>query len=87
MSSAPVKLRGTVSPLNGGPCRVALLDSDGQEWPVSPRGAGSDLAEMVGAPVELLCSVMENPGSEERQIYVRSYIVLDEADDSSAWFA
>ena len=59
MSSASVTLRGTVSPLEGGPCRVALLDNEEQEWPIFPRGAGSDLAEMVGSPVELLCNVMD----------------------------
>ena len=82
MSSAPVTLRGSISPLDGGPCRVALLDNDGQEWPISPRGAGSDLAEKVGAPVELLCSVVEKDDS--RQLHVRSYTVLDEADDGWA---
>ena len=78
MSSASVTLRGTVSPLEGGPCRVALLDGEEQEWPIFPRGAGADLAEMVGSPVELLCKVMEEG---QRQIYVRSYKVLDEADN------
>ena len=78
MSSASVTLRGTVSPLEGGPCRVALLDNEEQEWPIFPRGAGSDLAEMVGSPVELLCNVMDE---ELRQIYVRSYKFLDEADN------
>ena len=78
MSSAPVTLRGTVSPLEGGPCRVALLDNEEQEWSIFPRGAGSDLAEMVGSPVELLCNVMEEG---QRQIYVRSYKFLDEADN------
>lgn len=43
-----------------------------------PRGAGADLAEMVGSPVELLCNVMEEG---ERRIYVRSYKFLDEADN------
>ena len=78
MSSAPLTLRGTVSPLEGGPCRVALLDDEEQEWPIFPRGAGADLAEMVGSPVELLCKVMEEG---QRQIYVRSYKFLDEADN------
>ena len=78
MSSASVTLRGTVSPLEGGPCRVALLDNEEQEWPIFPRGAGSDLAEMVGSPVELLCNVMDE---EQRQIYLRSYKFLDEADN------
>ena len=78
MSSASVTLRGTVSPLEGGPCRVALLDNEEQEWPIFPRGAGADLAEMVGSPVELLCNVMEEG---ERRIYVRSYKFLDEADN------
>ena len=78
MSSASVTLRGTVSPLEGGPCRVALLDNEEQEWPIFPRGAGSDLAEMVGSPVELLCNVMDE---EQRRIYVRSYTFLDEADN------
>lgn len=36
MSSAPLTLRGTVSPLDGGPCRIAILDSEEQEWPVFP---------------------------------------------------
>jgi hypothetical protein len=83
MSSAPVMLRGTVSPLEGGPCRVALLDSNDQEWPIFPRGAGGDLAERVGSPVELLCSTME--GGADHQIYVRSYKFLDEAENDS-WF-
>lgn len=78
MSSASVTLRGTVSPLEGGPCRVALLDNEEQEWPIFPRGAGSDLAEMVGSPAELLCNVMDE---ELHQIYVRSYKFLDEADN------
>ncbi len=78
MSSASVTLRGTVSPLEGGPCRVALLDNEEQEWPIFPRGAGTDLAEMVGSPVELLCNVMDE---EQRRIYVRSYTFLDEADN------
>ena len=78
MSSASVTLRGTVSPLEFGPCREALLDKEEQEWPIFPRGAGADLAEMVGSPVELLCNVMEDG---QRQIYVRSYKFLDEADN------
>ena len=78
MSSASVTLRGTVSPLEGGPRRVALLDDKEQEWPIFPRGAGADLAEMVGSPVELLCNVMEEG---HNQIYVRSYKFLDEADN------
>ncbi len=78
MSSASVTLRGTVSPLEGGPCRVALLDNEEQEWPIFPRGAGADLAEMVGSPVELLCNIMEE---DEHRIYVRSYKFLDEADN------
>ncbi len=81
MSSASVTLRGTVSPLEGGPCRVALLDDKEQEWPIFPRGAGADLAEMVGSPVELLCNVMEEG---HNQIYVRSYKFLDE-DDNDSW--
>lgn len=84
MSSAPVTLRGTISPLNGGSCRVALLDGDEKEWPISPRGAGSDLAEKVGAPVELLCSIVEK--GDEQLLHVRSYKELDEAEDSSSWF-
>ncbi len=79
MSSAPVTLRGSILPLDGGSCRVALLDDEGQEWPITPRGAGSDLAEKVGAPVELLCTIVEK--DNVRQIHVRSYTVLDESDD------
>ena len=82
MSSASVTLRGSLSPMDGSVCRVALLDNEGREWPISPRGAGSDLAEKVGAPVELLCSIVEKDG--DSQLHVRSYTVLDEADDSWA---
>ncbi len=80
MSSAPLTLRGTVSPLDGGPCRIAILDSEEQEWPVFPRGAGTDLAERVGSPVEVLCTTMED--GVHHQIYVRSYKFLDEDE---AW--
>ena len=80
MSSASVTLRGTVSPLEGGPCRVALLDDKEQEWPIFPRGAGADLAEMVRPPVDLPANVMEEG---HKQIDVRPHTFLAEDDNES----
>ena len=75
MSSASVTLRGTISPLKGGPCRVALQDNDGQQWPIAPKGAGIDLLEKVGFAVEVICTIISD---EEQRILVRSYKELDD---------
>ena len=81
MSSAPVQLRGTVSIINEGPCRVALLDENDEEWPIAPRGAGVDLTDMVGCSVALLCSRLSE-NDDDKRILVRSY---KELDDESSW--
>ena len=84
MSSASSTLRGYVAPLPSGQgCRVALVVADsGEEYPVLPRGAGIDLADMVSAQVEVVCSVHEE--GENKRLFVRSYQPL-EADDENAW--
>lgn len=85
MSSASTTLRGYVAPLpSGQSCRVALVVADsGQEYPVLPRGAGIDLADMVSAQVEVVCSVQEE--GENKRLFVRSYQPLDALDDEDVW--
>ena len=85
MSSASTTLRGYVAPLpSGQSCRVALVVADsGEEYPVLPRGAGIDLADMVSAQVEVVCSVHEE--GENKRLFVRSYQPLEALDDEDAW--
>lgn len=86
MSTVPTTLRGYIAPLpSGQPCRVALVATDsGEEYPILPRGAGIDLADMVSAQVDVVCSIQEE--GEFKRLYVRSYQVLDALDDEEAWY-
>lgn len=82
-TDTPTKLRGIVAPLPPGtPCRVALVDGDA-EYAILPRGAGIDLADMVSAQLEVLCTIKAE--GDDRLLHVRSYTVLDGPDEDS-WF-
>lgn len=81
--STATTLRGYVAPLpSGQPCRVALVCGD-EEYPVLPRGAGIDLADMVSAQLEVVCTIQED--ADARRLHVRSYQALD--GDDEAWYA
>lgn len=87
MSTAPTTLRGYVAPLPTGQiCRVALIctdNGDETEYPVLPRGAGIDLADMVSAQLEVVCAIQEE--NEGKRLLVRSYQVLDSLDED-VWY-
>lgn len=79
-----VKLRGVIAPLSSERvCRVALMDGD-MEYPILPRGAGIDLADMVSSQLEVACVIQEE--GDIKRLLVRSYTVLDEGQDEDAWF-
>lgn len=72
-------LRGYVAPCTiGNPCRVALFSED-IEYPILPKGAGVDLADMVSIQVEVKGNLHED--GENQILHVRSYTVLEEEED------
>lgn len=80
MQAHAMKIRGDVAPFAGkGDSRVVLRDGD-VEYRVMPRGAGVDLADEVGAQVEVDGLVREDDEGEH-VIQVRSFRVLDEFED------
>lgn len=85
MSTGSTTLRGYVAPLPSGQnCRVALaVAGSDEEYPILPRGAGIDLADMVSAQVEVVCSVQDD--GESKRLFVRSYQPLEALDDEDAW--
>lgn len=86
MNTAPTTLRGYVAPLpSGQSCRVALVTADNEDgYPVLPRGAGIDLADLVSVQLEVVCTIREE--GETRLLHVRSYQVLDALEDEEAWY-
>lgn len=79
-----VKLRGVIVPLSSErTCRVALMDGE-VEYPILPRGAGIDLADMVGSQLDVACVIQEE--GDVKRLLVRSYTVLGEGQDDDTWF-
>lgn len=80
MQAKAMKIRGDVVPFAGkGDSRVVLREGD-VEYRVMPRGAGVDLADEVGAQVEVDGLVREDEEGEP-VIQVRSFRVLDEFEE------
>lgn len=80
MQAKAMKIRGDVAPFAGkGDSRVVLREGD-VEYRVMPRGAGVDLADEVGAQVEVDGLVGEDEEGEP-VIQVRSFHVLDEFEE------
>lgn len=80
MESSAKKVSGDVEPFTGkGLCRVVVRDGE-TEYLVMPRGAGVDLADEVGAHVEMDGLVREDADGV-RWIQVRSFRILDEFED------
>lgn len=73
-------LRGYVEPLYEASKekQVFITSDDGKEYIVLHKGAGMDLADLVGNLVEVSSTVMETKEEvEQSTIIVRSYIVLE----------
>ena len=78
MSSTIITVRGTVSPLltkGEGGARV-MINTDEDEYHITPRGAGADLDEAISASVEATGMLSEQNG--KLCLFVRNYKILDE---------
>ena len=84
-TASSVVMSGLIIPLaEERRCRVALI-ADDVEYPILPRGAGIDLADMVSSQVEVKCTIEEE--GERKRLVVRSYKVLDMDDnDDDSWY-
>lgn len=74
-------LRGYVEPLYEATKekQVFISSEDGQEYVVLHKGAGMDLADLVGVLVNVSGNIIEgNEEAEEQTILVRSYTILEE---------
>ncbi len=81
MESSVKKVRGDVEPFpKKGLCRVIVRDGE-NEYLVMPRGAGVDLADEVGAHVEMDGLVHED-AEGVLWVQVRSFRILDEFEDN-----
>lgn len=85
LSAASLAIRGTLVPFFPAPsdpqCKVALEQSDtGSLFAILPRGAGIDLDDMVGSPLEIVCTV-QRPAPDDEEgaafVHVRSYRELE----------
>ena len=80
MQARAMKIRGDVAPFAGrGDSRVVVREGD-VEYRVMPRGAGVELADDVGAQVEVDGLVQED-AEGERLVQVRSFRILDEFEE------
>ena len=79
-TSAPsTTLRGYVAPFTAeNHYKVALVNED-EVYPILPKGAGVDLADMVSIQMEVKCTKHED--GDRQVLHVRSYSVLEEEDD------
>ena len=79
-TSAPsTTLRGYVAPFTAGnQYKVALVNND-EVYPIQPRGAGVDLADMVSIQLEVKCTLHED--GDKQVLHVRSYTIMEEEDD------
>ncbi len=75
--SSIITMKGYVTALpSKGKAGHVMLVSDEKEYVVTPRGAGVDLDEHVGATVQV-SGVVSQEGDTEN-IFVRTYTVLDD---------
>ncbi len=75
--SSIITMKGYVAALpSKGKAGHVMLVSDEKEYVVTPRGAGVDLDEHVGATVQV-SGVLSQEG-ETKSIFVRTYTVLDD---------
>lgn len=73
-------LKGYVEPLYKATkeMQVFIASEDGEEYIVLHKGAGVDLADLVGNLVEVSCTNVEkNQDVEGNMVIVRSYVVLE----------
>ena len=73
-------LKGYVEPLykTTKEMQVFIASEEGTEYVVLHKGAGMDLADLVGNLVEVSCTIIEHKEDIEQQmIVVRSYVVLE----------
>lgn len=71
-----------VLPKQGGAedaAKVAVLDDNGVEFHILPRGMGIDLVDHINAGVEVVGTVQEK--DDVRYMHVRNYKVQDDYED------
>ena len=81
MNTSPpsTTLRGYVASFTtGNNCKVALVSED-EVYPILPKGAGVDLADMVSIQLEVKCTIHED--DDKQALHVRSYTILEEDDE------